>query len=304
MDVFFNRDTVLFELDAREKWEVIERMLDALTAHGFCDGDTAHGREVLLAAVREREAQCVTDLGHGFAFPHGRVPGLPCTGLCVARLTRPVVFGAPGAEGVRIVALMLAPEEHSHVALKVMASFARLFSDRAKRELLFDLDDEALFAALVQERVLSDSRPVTARDIMRPPIVSVAPDTALKEVTRMMNQHMLESISVTDADGTLLGQITCDQLFKLGMPDFFTQLKSVSFIREFDPFEKYFQKETNALARDVMTADMATLPEEATLLEVVFELAVKRHPKIYVVREGKRVGVIDRSLVLDRVINI
>lgn len=304
MDVFFNRDTVLFELDAREKWEVIERMLDALTAHGFCRGNTAHGREVLLAAVREREAQCVTDLGHGFAFPHGRVPGLPCTGLCVARLTRPVVFGAPGAEGVRIVALMLAPEEHSHVALKVMASFARLFSDRAKRELLFDLDDEALFAALVQERVLSDSRPVTARDIMRPPIVSVAPDTALKEVTRMMNQHMLESISVTDADGTLLGQITCDQLFKLGMPDFFTQLKSVSFIREFDPFEKYFQKETNALARDVMTADMATLPEEATLLEVVFELAVKRHPKIYVVREGKRVGVIDRSLVLDRVINI
>ncbi|HQL95728.1 MAG TPA: CBS domain-containing protein, partial [Candidatus Hydrogenedentes bacterium] len=131
-----------------------------------------------------------------------------------------------------------------------------------------------------------------------------APETPLKEVTRIMNQHMLESVSVTDADGTLLGQITCDQLFKLGMPDFFTQLKSVSFIREFDPFEKYFQKETGALARDVMTADMATLPEEATLLEVVFELAVRRHPKIYVVRAGKRVGVIDRSLVLDRVINI
>jgi len=304
MDVFFNRETVLFDVDAREKWDVVERMLDALTARGFCAGDPGHGREALIAAVREREAQCVTDLGHGFAFPHGRVPGLPCTGLCVARLARPVVFGAPGSEGVRVVALMLAPEEQSHVALKVMASFARLFSDPSKRELLFDLDDKDLFAALIQERVLSDSRPVTARDIMRPPIVSVAPETPLKEVTRIMNQHMLESVSVTDADGTLLGQITCDQLFKLGMPDFFTQLKSVSFIREFDPFEKYFQKETGALARDVMTADMATLPEEATLLEVVFELAVRRHPKIYVVRAGKRVGVIDRSLVLDRVINI
>ena len=304
MDVFFNRDTVLFDLGAREKWDVIERMLNALTAHGFCGGNPGHGREALLEAVREREAQCVTDLGHGFAFPHGRVPGLPCTGLCVARLVRPVVFGAPGSEGVRMVALMLTPEENSHVALRVMASFARLFSDASRRELLFDLDDGELFAALVRERVLSDSQPVTARDIMRPPLLSVTPDMPLKEVTRVMNQHMIESVSVTDPDGTLLGQITCDQLFKRGMPDFFTQLKSISFIRDFDPFEKYFQKEAGALARDVMTADAATLPEDATLLEIVFELAVKRRPKVYIVRDGKKIGVIDRSLVLDRVINI
>jgi CBS domain-containing protein len=53
-----------------------------------------------------------------------------------------------------------------------------------------------------------------------------------------------------------------------------------------------------------MRTDYAALPESATLLEIVFELAIRRHVKVYVVRDGKRIGIIDRSQVLDRVINI
>jgi len=114
----------------------------------------------------------------------------------------------------------------------------------------------------------------------------------------------LEAISVVDRDETLLGQITCDDLFCFGLPDFFGQLKSVSFIRDYDPFEKYFKGDALRQAKDVMSTDYAALPETGTLLEIVFELAIRRHPKVYVVRDGKRIGVIDRNRVLDKVINI
>jgi predicted transcriptional regulator len=88
------------------------------------------------------------------------------------------------------------------------------------------------------------------------------------------------------------------------MPDFFGQLKTVSFISEFDPFERYFKAEAEATAEDVMSRDFAAMPETATLLEIVFELAVRRRPKVYVVRDGKRVGIIDRIRVLDRVLRL
>ncbi len=42
----------------------------------------------------------------------------------------------------------------------------------------------------------------------------------------------------------------------------------------------------------------------ATLLEIVFELAVHQRPQVYIVHEGKYVGVIDRILVLERVIDM
>lgn len=304
MDIFFSKDTVLLGVAAPDKWRLIDSMVSKLVAQGFLGGEQDASRELLSENVRIREEERATGLGEGFAFPHGRIPGISRAGLCMAITANPVDFGAPDGKPARMVCLMLVPEEQPQVLLKVMSAFARVMTDPIARRMLTRMDDEELIAAFIVEKVLNNGTHVTARDIMRPPSTTVRPDASLHEVTRMMSQRMLESVAVTEEDGTLLGHITCDRLFQLGMPDFFSQLKSVSFIREFDPFEKYFTEESNALARDAMTSDFATVPEDATLLEIVFELAVRHRQKLYVVRDGKRVGVIDRSLVLDRVINI
>ena len=87
------------------------------------------------------------------------------------------------------------------------------------------------------------------------------------------------------------------------MPNFFTQLRTISFIREFDPFERYFKHAQNAAAKDVMSEHFSALAEDATLLEVVFELAVRRFPVVHVLRDGRHVGAIDRNAVLKYVIN-
>ena len=157
---------------------------------------------------------------------------------------------------------------------------------------------------LVSKRVLGRNGAVLARDIMRKPLANVHPDTPLREVTRIMMTYRLDAIAVVAEDETMLGEISCEHLFKRGMPEFFSQLRSVSFIRAFDPFEKYFEGEGHTLARDVMMQDYAAVDVDATLMEVVFALAVQRHTKVHVLDNGKRIGAIDRIQVLDRVINI
>ena len=143
-----------------------------------------------------------------------------------------------------------------------------------------------------------------ARDIMREPLVRIYPETPLRDVTRMMLAHNLDAAGVVDHEDCLLGEITCDQLFLLGVPDFFRQLKSVSFISEFNPFERYFEQESNKTAGTVMSSRFCALPPQASVLEVVFEMAVHHHTKVHVVANGKRVGVIDRILVLDKILNL
>ena len=139
---------------------------------------------------------------------------------------------------------------------------------------------------------------------MRPALSRALLDTPIKEVTRRMSERHTNAVPVLDPDGQVVGEITCEALFQYGLPDFFLQLRSVSFIADFDPFEKYFESEGGMKAGDIMSPDFAALPPQASLLEIVFALTVLRHPKVYVVESGKLLGTIDQSQVLDRIINI
>jgi len=75
-------------------------------------------------------------------------------------------------------------------------------------------------------------------------------------------------------------------------------------VRNYNPLEKYFQEEEGLTARDIMSTDFAALPPTATLIEVIFQLSVKRRLKVYIIKpDGTLIGVIDRLAVLDRAIN-
>ena len=284
---YFNKDLVLLGIEADDKWALIERMVDTLLEHGALRDQPHITRQLVLDAVNARERERPTGLGDGFAFPHARIAGLQAMGLCLAIPEGPVDFGAVDNEPATVVCLMVVPEPQAQLALRVMAQFARLMSDEVDRQVLTKVDDPAVLSAYIARRVLGIDAPVTARDIMREPSTAIHRDAPLREVTRLMHQHMLDAVAVTEEDGRVIGEITCAYLFKLGMPHFFSQLTSISFIREFDPFEKYFAGEGNNLARDVMSHNHVCIGEDATLLEIVFELAVHRHAKVYVVREGK-----------------
>ncbi|MEG2074957.1 MAG: CBS domain-containing protein, partial [Victivallaceae bacterium] len=127
----------------------------------------------------------------------------------------------------------------------------------------------------------------------------------LKEATKLMVHCHTNAIPVLGDNNQLMGQISSASLFKLGIPDFFTQMKSVGFIRYFDPFEKYFAIEANSLVRDVMSQDFIALPPDATLIEIVFAISVQHQDKVYIVNyKNELIGIIDQALLLERIINL
>lgn len=290
--------------DDLDKAALLDRMCTALQRPKLVRQNPDLTVEAIRSAILQREEAGATAIGDGMAFPHARMKGFCGLGLSLAILRKPIDFGG-GAQGpVRMACMIVVPEGAPMLTLKIMSRMARVFRDPALRD--------SLFAAATREeayRILSASDmsldiPVTAKDIMDPCGPKTGLDTTLREVTKTLHAQRLDVIAVVDEAGRLEGEILSDRLFQFGLPDFFQQLKSVSFISEFDPFEKYFEQEAHSRARDLVTRDLCRMPPESTLLEIVFELVVKRRRQVYIVdAQGKWIGTVDRAAVLNNVLN-
>jgi CBS domain-containing protein len=109
------------------------------------------------------------------------------------------------------------------------------------------------------------------RDVMTPDPVSVAPETAVIEVARLMRDDDIGDVLVVDGE-RLVGVVTDRDIVIRGVAD------------GVDP--------NDALVRDVMTVDLTVLPPDATVddaADVMRERAVRRIPIV----DGERVvGVV------------
>ncbi|MCA9525440.1 MAG: PTS sugar transporter subunit IIA [Myxococcales bacterium] len=291
---------VLLQISATDREALLTQMTQALfTAPGIA-ADLAVDEVVGLLMAREAERSFA--LGDGIALPHIRLKGVEGPRLCLATLQTPLAWGD---EQVRLVALMIGPARRPGALLQVMGRVARLLASPESRQHIEQARDASALADWLQESVRESDAPILAEDIMRPSLGRIGPDQPLAGLVQRMAELNLDAAGITDEERRLVGQVSADDLFTHGVPDFFRQLKSVSFIAEFDPFEKYFDREHSLTVRDVMSTDVATVGPEATALEVVFLLSVKRYPKVYVVDQERRLmGVIDRIRVLDRIFNL
>lgn len=288
-------------LTARSRDEVLTEMLKTICTREFLDANPDVSEAELLATLIEREQQRTTAVGKEIAFPHARMEGINRAFFAMGILPEPVLFDD---QPVRIVCMILVPASDPTVSLKMMAQLSRrLIDDQHRGEVLRARDPRALQALFKRSELRMDG-PVCARDIMRLPCWSVAEETPISECAQMMSSDHLRAVPVLDAQKRIVGQITSERLFRYGLPDFFAKLKSVSFIAEFDPFEKYFEDERNVPVSDVMEDNARIVPLDYTIMEIVFDLAIQRFNKLYVTdSNGHWVGTIDQGTVLNNVIN-
>jgi PTS system nitrogen regulatory IIA component len=291
------------DLEPENREDLLRRQAEGVCARLAGYGPGTPGVDQVLDAIREREHAQGPQIAEGVAIPHLRLEGLPALGLGLALLRRPLTF-AEDLPPARISLLVLAPAEQPHLVLKIWGAFMRLFADEGLRAALLEAKTPEAALDLLRERRVTLDLSVTARELMVPPYFTIHPSTPVREVTRLMHRHREPAVAVVDENGVLVGEINGDDLFQYGMPEFFRQLQSVSFVRHFNPLERYFQEEARLAARDVLSTDLSAVPPEATLIEVIYELSVRHRTKVYVVDAERRLlGVIGRLSVIERAIN-
>lgn len=297
---YITEDSVLVLERAADKQSLLAQMSEVLQRRIDEDGVGCH----LFEKILQREKVSSTGIGNGFACPHARLEGLEEPYIAIALLREPVDFKAHDMQGVSLVCMIAAPENNPTVALQIMSQLCKSYNEAANTSALKCAKDSRELYRYLRGLDMEVDVPVTAAQIMHPPPYLAQLNTPLRELTANMAKHHLSAVAVVDDDGRIKGHITCSVLFNFGLPDFFSKLKSVSFISEFNPFEKYFFEEAHSRAEDLAVDTYMAVDEEATLLEIVFALTTLRHPMIYVLREGRVCGIIDQETVLAQIVNI
>ena len=110
-----------------------------------------HGiaRSAVFDSLFARERLGSTGLGQGVAIPHGRIKGLKEAIAAVIRLAEPIQFDAPDGRPVKLLVVLLVPEQASQTHLDLLSELAQMLSDKPFRESLLNAADGAALHALM-----------------------------------------------------------------------------------------------------------------------------------------------------------
>jgi PTS system nitrogen regulatory IIA component len=114
------------------------------------ENHAAQARASVTDNLFARERLGSTGLGHGVAIPHGRIKGLANPMAAVMQLATPIAFDSPDNEPVRLMVVLLVPENATQNHLEILSEIAEMLSDKDFREQLKQTNDAQALHALIQ----------------------------------------------------------------------------------------------------------------------------------------------------------
>jgi len=301
---YLNTNLIAHDLGKCTREEVIKALIEKIFQAKNTSEVPLINADNVFSAVMEREDQQTTGIGNGLAFPHARIEGWKDFSVAMGISSEGIEFNSLDESPVNYVFLLISSHEEPYIILQGMSTLIRfLVEDGYGKKILEEkFSSEDIFSAL-KNFVIREEKQILAGDLVRPLIDYVNLDTSVEEAARKMHLDHFDILPVIDDEGKYCGEVSCLDIFKYGMPDFFNNLNTISFVRHIDPFEKYFRIKGDLKVKDIYAEGSSTIPKDATLLEIIFEMAVKNRSKLFVVEEERTLlGVIDRFCVIDKIL--
>ncbi len=140
------RETILTDMKANDKKEVLEELVDSVSRLAGVD------RKELVKVLIERERLGSTGIGGGIAIPHGKMRNLKSLILNVGVSRQGVNFESIDNRPARIFFLLLTPENSTSLHLKILARLSRMLkNDVFKEKLLKASSSNEIFNVLKDE---------------------------------------------------------------------------------------------------------------------------------------------------------
>ncbi|WP_445156972.1 CBS domain-containing protein [Halomonas sp. E14] len=137
-----------------------------------------------------------------------------------------------------------------------------------------------------------------AVDVMTPKVVTVSPDTDVREIARLLLEHNISAVPVVDDGDKVLGIVSEGDLMRRienGTERKSWWLKSI--FSAANNANDYIKSHARR-ASEIMTRDPITIPEDMPLARVAKLLEKHRIKRVPVVREGRLVGIVSRANLL------
>lgn len=137
---------------------------------------------------------------------------------------------------------------------------------------------------------------MVARDVMTTRVVTVKPESSVREVAQLLLEHRISAVPVVDADGRILGIVSEGDL--IGRPEIGTPRRRSWWLAWFGGAGEgaaEYVKAHGRHARDVMTRGVVSIAEDTPLGEVAQLLEERQIKRVPVVHDEKLVGIVSRA---------
>lgn len=137
---------------------------------------------------------------------------------------------------------------------------------------------------------------MNAAEIMTKDVISVGPETPVREIAAMMLERRISGVPVVDAGGRVLGIVSEGDLIR--RPELETDRARTGWLGLFLSEEdraRDFVKSHGRVAREVMTKPATCVGPETPLDEVVRLMERLRVKRLPVVKNGKLAGLVTRT---------
>jgi len=140
-------EVVLLDFKAKDKWEAIERLVEALIAQGRLK--TSH-RKPVLDALFARENVASTGMGLGIAIPHAWTDLLDSGVAAVGISPQGVPFQSADGLPATVVILLVSPRQSAQKHVRTLAAIARLLNYEEMRTALVNAKTAREVLAIVK----------------------------------------------------------------------------------------------------------------------------------------------------------
>ena len=139
-------ERVRVPLRGASKQALLEELVGVLHAAGAVADAAA-----VLDAVQARERVLSTGVGCGVAIPHGRSDSVPALAMAAGVTEAPVEFDSLDGEPVRLLFLLVGPDESAGQHVKALSRISRLVRKEEFRARLAAAASPAEFMAVLAE---------------------------------------------------------------------------------------------------------------------------------------------------------
>lgn len=145
---YLNKKTILINPSVKDRWELIESMLDVAIKNKAVKSEY---RETIKKTLFEREKSMSTGIGKGVAIPHCSCPYVDDVVMIMALSKKGINFDSIDNMPVHIVILLIVPKDKISQHIKTLANIAKLMSDDTLRDALSNAKDAQDIIKILKE---------------------------------------------------------------------------------------------------------------------------------------------------------
>jgi CBS domain-containing protein len=291
---FLNPELFAIDLKAKSKAQATELLVEL-----FCGKYPDKSKQAILKAIADRERLGSTSFGRGFAFPHARTDVIGDLHIVFGIIRDGVADKGPDNIPIKVICLFLTPQNISRLYLQTLSGLASIARSPVILDKLLGAKSSDQIIAMIRDANVEIKEGLSVSDIMVHNVITVSPEDTLRNVANIMYQYNFDGVPVIDAEGNLIGDVSSKELIRSALPEYG---KLISNSPELEPFENLLRHEDSLRVRDIMRQEVATISENARLIEAAAAMLSNDVDRLMVVHDNKLVGVISASDIISKVI--